>query len=84
MRAFSLITSVANFTLFSVGTLSKSIPPGLKHFSNVDDPSGFVKARYGEGWTYLIRPDQHVAAAWANPSAGDIASALSRAMGGRQ
>ena len=37
--------------------------------------------RYGKGWTYLIRPDQHVAAAWQNPSSADIAAALQRATG---
>jgi 3-(3-hydroxy-phenyl)propionate hydroxylase len=72
------------FNLFSIGNKPRSVPPGLKPFNGFDDPSGFVKARYGEGWTYLIRPDQHVAAAWKNPSLEDITNALSRAMGGRQ
>lgn len=28
----------------------------------LSDPSGLVASRYGTGWHYLIRPDQHVAA----------------------
>ncbi len=46
------------------------------------DPTGRVAARYGAGWTYLVRPDQHVAAAWRNPAPHDIARALSRATSG--
>jgi 3-(3-hydroxy-phenyl)propionate hydroxylase len=46
-----------------------------------DDSSGLISARYGEGWTYLIRPDQHVAAAWKNPSRDEVLKALARAKG---
>ena len=48
----------------------------------IDDADGLASARYGVGWTYLIRPDQHVAAAWKNPSRDDVMQALGRAMGG--
>jgi 3-(3-hydroxy-phenyl)propionate hydroxylase len=43
------------------------------------DMCGLAAARYGSGWTYLIRPDQHVAAAWRNPAADDISRAHARA-----
>jgi 3-(3-hydroxy-phenyl)propionate hydroxylase len=46
------------------------------------DATGHATSRYGAGWTYLLRPDQHVAAAWQHPTSQDIANALSRAMAG--
>jgi 3-(3-hydroxy-phenyl)propionate hydroxylase len=36
-------------------------------------------ARPGSGW--LLRPDQHVAARWRSPGAGDVRAALARAQG---
>lgn len=59
-------------------TLTVSTEPGV----DLVDTSGHVAARYGFGWTYLLRPDQHVAAAWQHPTSQDIANALSRAMAG--
>jgi 3-(3-hydroxy-phenyl)propionate hydroxylase len=46
------------------------------------DGSGLVVERYGAGTTYLIRPDQHIAARFASATAGQIADALRRATGG--
>jgi 3-(3-hydroxy-phenyl)propionate hydroxylase len=45
------------------------------------DENGLVAQRYGgrDGAAYLIRPDQHVAARFAEPTADKIASALARA-----
>jgi 3-(3-hydroxy-phenyl)propionate hydroxylase len=45
------------------------------------DGEGLVARRYGAGMTYLIRPDQHVAARFARPDAGAIEAALKRATG---
>ncbi|HWK13948.1 MAG TPA: FAD-dependent oxidoreductase [Rhizobiaceae bacterium] len=45
------------------------------------DAEGMVAARYGAGNIYLLRPDQHVAARFADPDTADIAAALARAMG---
>ena len=45
------------------------------------DKDGMVAARYGAGNIYLIRPDQHVAARFVDPSAHDVAQACHRAMG---
>lgn len=45
------------------------------------DKDGLVAERYGSGNTYLIRPDQHVAARFASPVAAEIAAAHSRATG---
>lgn len=47
------------------------------------DPSGVLAARYDAtpGTTYLIRPDQHVAARWREFHATPLATALARATG---
>ena len=39
-----------------------------------------ITARYGRG-VYLVRPDQHIAAYWMDPTRTDIDAALTRAMG---
>ena len=41
------------------------------------DAEGKIAERYGSG-VYLVRPDQHVTARWAHPSADDIVAALAR------
>ena len=46
------------------------------------EPDGFAGARYGRG-VYLIRPDQHVAAAWNSPSGEELRVAKQRALGVR-
>jgi 3-(3-hydroxy-phenyl)propionate hydroxylase len=45
------------------------------------DESGLVADRYGgrHGATYVIRPDQHIAARFAEPTTEKIATALARA-----
>ena len=45
------------------------------------DMEGLVAQRYGAGNVYLLRPDQHVAARFREPSAGDLVAALERATG---
>jgi 3-(3-hydroxy-phenyl)propionate hydroxylase len=47
------------------------------------DENGLVAQRYGgrDGAAYLIRPDQHVAARFTEPTADKIAAALARARG---
>ncbi|GAB5508120.1 MAG: FAD-dependent oxidoreductase [Rhizobiaceae bacterium] len=45
------------------------------------DVEGLVARRYGAGNVYLLRPDQHVAARFREPSAGDLVAALERATG---
>ncbi|MGE0502260.1 MAG: FAD-dependent oxidoreductase [Rhizobiaceae bacterium] len=52
-------------------------PPAL---GPVEDVDGLVASRYGEGWSYLVRPDQHVAAAFREPFGGAVQAALNRAM----
>jgi 3-(3-hydroxy-phenyl)propionate hydroxylase len=49
----------------------------------LSDPLGLVAQRYGgrDGAAYLIRPDQHVAARFAAPTAEKVAAALARARG---
>lgn len=48
------------------------------------DVEGLVARRYGAGNVYLLRPDQHVAARFRNPSGGEIMAALERATGRAQ
>jgi 3-(3-hydroxy-phenyl)propionate hydroxylase len=69
------------FTLLCTGPAPKYIPAGIKLLDKIQDHSGFVKSRYGENWTYLIRPDQHIAAAWKNPTLDEMAAALEKANG---
>jgi 3-(3-hydroxy-phenyl)propionate hydroxylase len=49
----------------------------------VADPEGLVAERYGarDGAAYLIRPDQHVAARFVQPTPDKVSAALSRARG---
>jgi len=44
-----------------------------------NDPTGALRERYlgeADGALYLIRPDQHVAARWAEANADDIRRAI--------
>jgi 3-(3-hydroxy-phenyl)propionate hydroxylase len=66
------------FKLLCSGTKPNYIPAGLQV---IEGQSKVLITRYGEGWTYLIRPDQHIAAAWQNPSHNEIAAALEKAYG---
>ena len=49
---------------------------------DIHDRDGHLTARYDgkPGTTYLIRPDQHVAARWRGFDAGQIEKALARAV----
>lgn len=47
------------------------------------DRDGIVAERYGAGMTYLIRPDQHIAARFASATGLEIAGAFERAVGRR-
>ena len=69
-----------DFVLMVRGNVAPKVPKGIRIF-NIEDANVLVSARYGKGWSYLIRPDQHIAAAWKNPSAADIQSAYGRATG---
>ncbi|TKT80949.1 FAD-dependent oxidoreductase [Aquamicrobium sp. LC103] len=46
------------------------------------DAQGLVTQRYGAGMIYLLRPDQHVAARFADPAGKEVAAAYRRAIGG--
>jgi 3-(3-hydroxy-phenyl)propionate hydroxylase len=47
----------------------------------LQDVAGHAFRRYGDGFIYLIRPDQHVAAAFSSPDAVAIRAARERALG---
>ncbi|MDN2566225.1 FAD-dependent oxidoreductase [Aquibium sp. A9E412] len=87
------------FALLSVGAAPPAgLPAALDRIAVVDgrgaaptdgtrvlvDRAGTVRARYGEGMSYLVRPDQHVAARFAAPDAASVAAALDRATGRTQ
>lgn len=73
------------FVALGFGVLPQT-PNGVRRLiigaaGDIDDPQGLVAARYGgaPGIVYLIRPDQHVAARFSNPSTAVLADALGRA-----
>ncbi|MCO6386149.1 FAD-dependent oxidoreductase [Aliihoeflea sp. 40Bstr573] len=47
----------------------------------LNDAEGLVVRRYGAGTVWLIRPDQHLAARFDNPSASEIVAAYERSRG---
>jgi 3-(3-hydroxy-phenyl)propionate hydroxylase len=74
------------FVLLSIGHSPKINISGVQHIivalddsGTIRDETGHAYHRYGEGWSYLIRPDQHVAAAFASPDHGEVLTALHRA-----
>jgi 3-(3-hydroxy-phenyl)propionate hydroxylase len=81
-KGFLLDRLGGDFKLLCTGARPADVPAGLAVVAVFEDCDGLVAARYGRDWTYLVRPDQHVAAAWRSPSLEDIESALARAKGG--
>lgn len=69
-----------DFVLLVTGGDVPQVPKAIRVVI-IQEVSEYAKARYGAGWTYLIRPDQHIAAAWQNPSPNDIMTAYKRATG---
>ena len=47
----------------------------------LNDAEGLVVRRYGAGTVWLVRPDQHLAARFDNPSAAEIVAAYERSRG---
>ncbi len=74
-RGYVLDHLGGTFKLLCTGGPPKQIPEGL---AVVVGQSPSLTARYGKDWTYLIRPDQHIAAAWQNPSPEEINAALEK------
>lgn len=75
-----------DFKLLSVGHAPDLAASRLEQLviapgSGIEDSAGLVTARYGGGWTYLIRPDQHVAAAFDRPTEEAVRAAFNRARG---
>jgi 3-(3-hydroxy-phenyl)propionate hydroxylase len=81
-KGFLLDRLGGSFMLLCAGARPAGAPDGLAILAGFEDCDGLAAARYGRDWTYLIRPDQHVAAAWRSPSLDEIAGALARAKGG--
>lgn len=73
----------STFTLLAIGREAPNIS-GTTPLS-LPDITEDLKTRYlgdAQSALYLIRPDQHVAARWADATPADIQSALTRAKGG--
>lgn len=76
------------FALLSFGDLPRIEVNDLSHVhvarpgeGELQDVTGHAFRRYGENLTYLVRPDQHVAACFSMPDAGAIRAAYQRALG---
>jgi 3-(3-hydroxy-phenyl)propionate hydroxylase len=75
------------FCILTCGFNPEKKLAGIKHIAvdNISgalrDIEGFVALRYGSGMTYLIRPDQHVAAQFSHYDEEAINKALQRALG---
>ena len=79
------------FTLLDIGEHG----PEIDHVGDIavhrvtidlatDDPTGAIRARYlgnAPRAVYLIRPDQHIVARWAEATAADVTAAVETALG---
>lgn len=75
------------FSLLSFGDRPRIEVNDVRHIhvsrpgeGELQDVTGHAFRRYGDGFTYLIRPDQHVAAAFRAPDAAAIGAAHRRAL----
>lgn len=95
----SLIHHLGNdFAMVSFGDTRPDLPvEGVRHLhvygkghngklaaQDFADMTGFAFARYGNGLTYLFRPDAHVAGVWREPDTGTIARAMALSLGRQQ
>jgi 3-(3-hydroxy-phenyl)propionate hydroxylase len=66
-----------------VPTVAGVTPRLLRVGRDIVDAEGLLRRRYDgqDGTAYLIRPDQHVAARWRFPAAGQVEQALRTALG---
>lgn len=84
-----LSAAQGGFTLVGFGAVALPETPGVRRLGVAQggpypcfgDASGLARARYGEGLAYLLRPDGHVAAVFAEPTAAGVAAAVRRALG---
>jgi 3-(3-hydroxy-phenyl)propionate hydroxylase len=79
---FTIVTfgQMTDKTRIAAGALAANI---IRVGREIEDPTGILADRYGAspGTTYLFRPDQYVAARWAEFDEGKIIAALLRATG---
>lgn len=80
---FGVAPEVRDAMVRRLGDSVRTIAVGARPAELIDD-SGLAAERYGAsaGAVYLVRPDQHIAAKWRNPSLEEIVAALARAGGG--
>jgi 3-(3-hydroxy-phenyl)propionate hydroxylase len=75
-----------DFTLVSFGDAVGEVP-GIRQIrigrdeGDLVDREGLAMARYGEGLSYLFRPDQHVAAVFRAPRVESVIAARDRELG---
>ena len=85
--SFSLLTPAALASLASARVPVRPlnvVPPGTRpHAALIEDADGYLAQRFDArpGTTYLLRPDQHVAARWRAVDVDAVLAALDRALG---
>lgn len=69
------------FCLLTCGFAPEKKLSGIEYIT-LDKTDEAAFSRYGKGMTYLIRPDQHIAAKFSGYDQNEIQHALKRALGG--
>ncbi|WP_159591000.1 FAD-dependent oxidoreductase [Chelativorans xinjiangense] len=75
------------FTLVTFGDEAKREIDGIRHLrvgadgGDLLDREGFALERYGSGFSYLFRPDQHICAVLREPTAEGVRAAVDKELG---
>lgn len=78
----TLLESQPDLDLLVLGPASRALS-GLPRTTLMEDADGLVVERYGlgPGAAYLVRPDQHITARWAEFQRSAVETAIDRALG---
>ncbi|WP_163269978.1 FAD-dependent oxidoreductase [Chelativorans alearense] len=75
------------FTLVAFGEEAKREIAGVRHLrvgangGDLLDREGFALERYGTGFSYLFRPDQHICAVFREPTAEGVRASVDKELG---